>query len=80
MKLGNGLGGQMLSCRYYFLGTQPPVDRFLSFYYGHPGFHINNILVILFIQVFIVTSMFFVSSNMTAVLICHCSGFPRNLE
>ncbi|KAJ7598204.1 1,3-beta-glucan synthase component FKS1 [Mycena floridula] len=30
--------------------------EFLTFYYGHPGFHINNMLVILSVQVFIVTS------------------------
>jgi 1,3-beta-glucan synthase len=55
-KLGNGMGEQMLSREYYYLGTQLPIDRFLSFYYGHPGFHINNILVILSVQVIIVTS------------------------
>ena len=26
------------------LGTQLPIDRFLAFYYGHPGFHIPGIL------------------------------------
>ena len=55
-KLGNGMGEQMLSREYYYLGTQLPIDRFLTFYYGHPGFQINNILVILSVQVFIVTS------------------------
>ncbi|KAH9934747.1 1,3-beta-glucan synthase component-domain-containing protein [Fomitopsis serialis] len=54
-KLGTGMGEQMLSREYYYLGTQLPLDRFLTFYYGHPGFHINNILVILSIQVFMVT-------------------------
>ena len=56
-KLDNGMGEQMLSREYYYLGTQLPIDRFLTFYYGHPGFQINNILVILSVQVFIVTSM-----------------------
>ena len=55
-KLGNGMGEQMLSREYYYLATQLPIDRFLTFYYGHPGFQINNILVILSVQVFIVTS------------------------
>ena len=54
-KIGTGMGEQMLSREYYYLGTQLPVDRFLTFYYGHPGFHINNILVIYSIQVFMVT-------------------------
>ncbi|PAV18312.1 1,3-beta-glucan synthase [Pyrrhoderma noxium] len=57
MKLGNGMGEQMLSREYYYLGTQLPIDRFLTFYYGHPGFQINNILVILSVQVFIVTKL-----------------------
>lgn len=55
-KIGMGMGEQMLSREYYYLGTQLPIDRFLTFYYGHPGFHINNILVIYSIQVFMVTS------------------------
>jgi len=54
-KIGTGMGEQLLSREYYYLGTQLPMDRFLTFYYGHPGFHINNILVILSIQVFMVT-------------------------
>jgi 1,3-beta-glucan synthase len=55
-KIGMGMGEQMLSREYYYMGTQLPIDRFLTFYYGHPGFHINNILVIYSIQVFMVTS------------------------
>lgn len=55
-KIGTGMGEQMLSREYYYLGTQLPIDRFLTFYYGHPGFHINNMLVILSVQIFIVTS------------------------
>ncbi|KAH9025350.1 glycosyl transferase, partial [Lactarius deliciosus] len=43
---------------YYYLGTQLLVDHFLTFYYGHPRFHINNILVIYSIQVFIVMLVF----------------------
>jgi 1,3-beta-glucan synthase len=49
------MGEQMLSREYYYLGTQLPMDRFLTFYYGHPGFHINNILVILSVQLFMFT-------------------------
>jgi 1,3-beta-glucan synthase len=55
-KIGTGMGEQMLSREYYYLGTQLPIDRFLTFYYGHPGFHIHNMLVILSVQIFIVTS------------------------
>ena len=55
-KLGNGMGEQMLSREYYYLGTQLPIDRFLTFYYAHPGFHVNNILIMLSVQVFILCS------------------------
>jgi len=58
-KIGTGMGEQMLSCEYYYLGTQLPIDHFLTFYYGHPGFQVNNMLVILSVQVFVVTSLFF---------------------
>ena len=55
-KIGTGMGEQMLSREYYYLGTQLPIDRFLTFYYGHPGFQLNNMLVILSVQVFVLTS------------------------
>ncbi|KAK7205731.1 glucan synthase [Myxozyma melibiosi] len=51
-KIGAGMGEQMLSREYYYLGTQLPLDRFLSFYYAHPGFHINNLFIILSVQFF----------------------------
>jgi len=51
-KIGTGMGEQMLSREYYYLGTQLPLDRFLSFYYAHPGFHINNLFIMLSVQVF----------------------------
>ncbi|KAI0072902.1 1,3-beta-glucan synthase [Panus rudis PR-1116 ss-1] len=57
-KIGTGMGEQMLSREYYYLGTQLPIDRFLTFYYGHPGFHINNMLVILSVQIFTLTMVF----------------------
>jgi 1,3-beta-glucan synthase len=55
-KIGQGMGEQMLSREYYYLGTQLPMDRFLTFYYAHPGFQINNMLIILSVQIFIITS------------------------
>jgi len=51
-KIGTGMGEQMLSREYYYLGTQLPLDRFLSFYYAHPGFHINNAFIMLSVQLF----------------------------
>ncbi|KAL7284815.1 hypothetical protein ACG7TL_002125 [Trametes sanguinea] len=62
-KIGTGMGEQMLSREYYYLGTQLPIDRFLTFYYGHPGFHINNMLVILSVQMFILTMVFLGTLN-----------------
>ncbi|KAF9005639.1 1,3-beta-glucan synthase [Cyathus striatus] len=62
-KIGTGMGEQMLSREYYYLGTQLPIDRFLTFYYGHPGFHVNNILVIYSIQIFMVTLLYIGTLN-----------------
>ncbi|KAH3685666.1 hypothetical protein WICPIJ_003350 [Wickerhamomyces pijperi] len=56
-KIGAGMGEQMLSREYYYLGTQLPLDRFLSFYYAHPGFHLNNVFIILSIQLFLVVTI-----------------------
>ncbi|KAK3290767.1 glycosyltransferase family 48 protein [Chaetomium fimeti] len=53
-KIGTGMGEQMLSREYYYLGTQLPLDRFLSFYYAHPGFHVNNMFIMLSVQLFMV--------------------------
>ncbi|AEO59893.1 glycosyltransferase family 48 protein [Thermothelomyces thermophilus ATCC 42464] len=53
-KIGTGMGEQMLSREYYYLGTQLPIDRFLSFYYAHPGFHVNNMFIMLSVQMFMI--------------------------
>ncbi|KAI1847714.1 hypothetical protein JX265_009143 [Neoarthrinium moseri] len=58
-KIGTGMGEQMLSREYYYLGTQLPLDRFLSFYYAHPGFHLNNMFIMLSVQVFLITLLSF---------------------
>ncbi|OBA21715.1 1,3-beta-glucan synthase component GLS2 [Metschnikowia bicuspidata var. bicuspidata NRRL YB-4993] len=52
-KIGTGMGEQNLSREYFYLGTQLPLDRMLSFYYAHVGFHLNNFLIILSIQIFL---------------------------
>ncbi|EGS22242.1 1,3-beta-glucan synthase component-like protein [Thermochaetoides thermophila DSM 1495] len=54
-KIGTGMGEQMLSREYYYLGTQLPLDRFLAFYYAHPGFHVNNMFIMLSVQLFMIT-------------------------
>ncbi|KAI0049527.1 glycosyltransferase family 48 protein [Auriscalpium vulgare] len=78
-KIGTGMGEQMLSREYYYLGTQLPIDRFLTFYYGHPGFHINNILIILSVQIFVVTLVFLGTLN-SQLTVCKYSstGQPLN--
>ncbi|KNB00038.1 1,3-beta-glucan synthase [Fusarium oxysporum f. sp. lycopersici 4287] len=54
-KIGTGMGEQFLSREYYYLGTQLPLDRFLSFYYAHPGFHLNNMFIMFSVQMFMIT-------------------------
>lgn len=56
-KIGTGMGEQWLSREYYYLGTQLPLDRFLSFYYAHAGFHLNNMFIMLSVQMFMITLM-----------------------
>ncbi|EIW79670.1 glycosyltransferase family 48 protein [Coniophora puteana RWD-64-598 SS2] len=68
-KIGTGMGEQMLSREYYYLGTQLPIDRFLTFYYAHPGFHINNMLIILAVQLFILCMVYLGTLN-SSVTIC----------
>ncbi|KAG8784614.1 1,3-beta-D-glucan synthase, partial [Ceratobasidium sp. 428] len=59
-ELGNGMAGQMLCRKHYYLSTQLSIDCFLdSFYYGHPGFHINIILVILAVRASVLTWKYF---------------------
>lgn len=56
-KIGTGMGEQILSREYYYLGTQLPLDRFLSFFYAHPGFHVNNLFIIASVQLFMVVML-----------------------
>ena len=56
-KIGTGMGEQILSREYYYLGTQLPLDRFLSFFYAHPGFHINNLFIVVSVQLFMIVMM-----------------------
>ncbi|KIK37332.1 glycosyltransferase family 48 protein [Suillus luteus UH-Slu-Lm8-n1] len=57
----------------YYLGTQLPVNRFLTFYYDHPGFYIKNMLVILAVQCFFVTMVFLGTLN-SSILFCQYSA------
>ncbi|SSD61339.1 related to 1,3-beta-glucan synthase component FKS1 [Saccharomycodes ludwigii] len=56
-KIGSGMGEQMLSREYFYLGTNLPLDRFLSFYYAHPGFHLNNVFIVSSIRLFIAVAL-----------------------
>ncbi|EEB07140.1 1,3-beta-glucan synthase catalytic subunit Bgs1 [Schizosaccharomyces japonicus yFS275] len=49
-KIGTGMAEQMLSREYFNLGTQLPFDRFLSFFYAHAGFHVNNMMIMFSLQ------------------------------
>ncbi|KAI8967273.1 1,3-beta-glucan synthase component-domain-containing protein [Mycotypha africana] len=68
-KIGTGMGEQMLSREYYYIGTQLPLDRFLTFYYAHPGFHINNIFIMKSVQLFMLVILF-VTAMATSLTIC----------
>ncbi|CAG8552757.1 84_t:CDS:2 [Ambispora leptoticha] len=74
-KIGTGMGEQMLSREYYYLGTQLPLDRFLTFYYAHPGFHINNIFIMLSVQLF-VFSMIFIGAMASVLTLCDYNPNP----
>lgn len=56
-KIGAGMGEQILSREYFYLGTQLSLDRVLSFYYAHLGFHLNNYFIIFSIQVFLLVGI-----------------------
>lgn len=63
------MGEQFLSREQYYLGTQLPLDRLLTFFYAHAGFHINNLFIMLSIQLFIFL-MLIVSSLMMTLKVC----------
>lgn len=56
-KIGAGMGEQILSREYFYLGTHLPLDRLLSFYYAHLGFHLNNYFIVFSIQLFLLTGI-----------------------
>ncbi|KAH6721380.1 1,3-beta-glucan synthase component-domain-containing protein [Leptodontidium sp. MPI-SDFR-AT-0119] len=69
-KIGTGMGEQMLSREYYYLGTQLPLDRFLSFYYAHPGFHLNNMFIMLSVQMFMIV-LINLGALRNQTILCH---------
>ncbi|ODV82557.1 glycosyltransferase family 48 protein [[Candida] arabinofermentans NRRL YB-2248] len=75
-KIGGGMGEQMLSREYYYLGTQLPLDRFLSFYYAHPGFHINNLFIILSLHLFMLVIINLGALNHESILCIYNKDIP----
>ena len=75
-KIGTGMGEQMLSREYYYLGTQLPLDRFLSFYYAHPGFHINNVFIVFSVQMFMIVLINLGALNHETILCNVTPGAP----
>src|SRR5579862_3529310 len=75
-KIGTGMGEQMLSREYYYMGSQLPLDRFLSFYYAHPGFHINNLFIILSVQLFMLVLLNLGSLRHETILCQYKKGVP----
>ncbi|QEU59953.1 hypothetical protein KDRO_C04770 [Kluyveromyces lactis] len=53
-KIGSGMGEQLLSREHFYIGTSLPLDRFLSFYYAHPGFHLNNVFIYISLCLFLI--------------------------
>ncbi|TPX39174.1 1,3-beta-glucan synthase [Synchytrium endobioticum] len=53
-KIGGGMAEQLLSREHYYLGTRLPVHRLFTFFYAHTGFHINNVMIMLSIQLFLI--------------------------
>ncbi|OLY81987.1 1,3-beta-glucan synthase component FKS1 [Smittium mucronatum] len=70
-KIGTGMGEQMLSREYYWLGCFLPLDRFLTFYYAHPGFHVNNLMIMATVQIFMLSVMFVATMNITLNICPH---------
>ncbi|KAJ1925812.1 1,3-beta-D-glucan synthase [Tieghemiomyces parasiticus] len=78
-KIGTGMGEQMLSREQYWIGTQLPIDRFLTFFYAHPGFHVNNIFILFSVQLFMLV-MVFVSSLKSTVTMCDTNSDGISLK
>lgn len=75
-KIGAGMGEQLLSREYYYLGTQLPIDRFLSFFYAHPGFHLNNLFISVSVQLFFLLLINLGSLNHETILCNYEKNMP----
>lgn len=77
-KIGAGMGEQLLSREYYYLGTQLPIDRFLSFFYAHPGFHLNNLFITLSVQLFFILLLNLGALKYETILCAYNKDTPIN--
>lgn len=75
-KIGAGMGEQSLSRELFNLGTTLPIDRFLSFYYAHAGFHINNVFIILSVELFL---LIFLTIGALKFETISCEDIPGSL-
>ncbi|EXX76897.1 Fks1p [Rhizophagus irregularis DAOM 197198w] len=78
-KTSTGMGEQNLSREYYYLGTQLSLDRFLTFFYAHPGFHFNHVFIILSVHL-LMLSIMFIGAIRAVLPVCNnshseCSNF-----
>lgn len=62
-KIGSGMGEQIISREYYYLCSHLPFDRFLTFYYAHPGFHLNNVMITLAVKLFLLVGVNLAAMN-----------------
>lgn len=75
-KIGAGMGEQFLSREYYYLGTQLPMDRFLTFFYAHPGFHLNNLFISMSLHLFFLLLLNLGSLSHETI---HCYKIPHSI-
>lgn len=68
-KIGAGMGEQMLSREYFYMGTQLSFDRFISFFYAHPGFHLNNVFIVMSLEM-LMASLLWITSIATVSTTC----------
>lgn len=78
-KTSTGMGEQNLSREYYYLGTQLALDRFLTFFYAHPGFHFNHVFIMLSVHL-LMLSIMFIGAIRAVLPVCNnshseCSNF-----
>lgn len=67
---------QILSREHFYIGTTMPLDRLLTFFYTHPGFHMNNVLSMFSIQLF-VTGIFLISVLAQAMPLCDATTMAK---